>query len=187
MIINMCGGDNSAIVKEKVRDLINGTTNLKTLSFTAQDLEGITMLRAHIFDGINLSSLELPNTLKTIKEYAFNFTQFLNKLVIPDSVTKIENNGLVHLPDLQSLTIGTGITAITTGMISSGYMPITTLILRNNTTTAKTLNSTSALPSEIQHIYIQAVGSVNVTTLVNNYKKATNWSSLSSKISAYTG
>ena len=192
MIINVCGGggnvDNSkgklASVASEAQNLV---PNNASWEITSDELNGITSLKPYIFARLTskCTNITLPSTLTNIQEYAFSMSN-IPSLVIPDSVTRLGAYSLAEMEFTNSITIGTGVTSLNVTTLFNGSA-FTTLILRNNTTTAKTLSNSSIIPSTVQHIYIQAVGSVNVTTLVNNYKKATNWSSLSSKISAYTG
>lgn len=65
----------------------------------------------------SLSSISLPEGLRTIKSQAFSLTG-LTALVIPNSVTKVELLACHDNRNLQTLTIGNGVTSIGTSAFS---------------------------------------------------------------------
>lgn len=53
----------------------------------------IKTIRDYAFDGCSsLTSITIPNSVTTIKRYAFGSCSYLNSVTIPNSVTKIENH-----------------------------------------------------------------------------------------------
>ena len=66
---------------------------------------GVTQINRRAFWESNLSSITLPNSLKTIEQYAFlRCDNFLN-LHIPKSVTYIQNGSIINCKMLYNLTI----------------------------------------------------------------------------------
>jgi len=70
----------------------------------------VTAIGPSAFASSSLTSIALPDTLRTIGVFAFTGSR-LRSLVIPDSVTSIGNWAFDSM-DLRSLTIGSGLTSI---------------------------------------------------------------------------
>lgn len=81
-------------------------------------LPNIVTLEANVFSGcLNLHKIELGNKLEKIEDYAFancGFTTF----IIPNTVTNIGKSILLNNENLQSFTIGNGISKISSDPIA---------------------------------------------------------------------
>lgn len=121
----------------------------------------------------SLKSVIIPNTVTSIGQYAFYYCTGLTTIAIPNSVTSIGNYSFRYCSGLTSVTIGNSVTSIGTyAFYNCGNLTSITI----KATTPPSLG-TSALPSNVQHIYVPAQS-------VNTYKTSSNWSSYASKISA---
>ena len=64
------------------------------------------------FDCKSLTSITLPNSVKSIKMGAFIFCSSLKSITIPNSVTTIEDNAFLCCSKLTSITIGNSVKSI---------------------------------------------------------------------------
>lgn len=113
--------------------LPTGITNLGTSAFRNCEnllkvsLSNIITLEANVFNGcLNLHEIEWGNKLEKIEDYAFancGFTTF----IIPNSVTNIGQSILLNNENLQSFTIGNGITTLSSDPIPN--CPVKNLII----------------------------------------------------------
>ena len=69
---------------------------------------------AYLCNGMsNLTSIEIPNSVTSIGDYAFqNCSGLTGELVIPNSVTSIGNKAFFYCSSLTSVTIGNSVTSI---------------------------------------------------------------------------
>ncbi|MBN2161703.1 MAG: leucine-rich repeat domain-containing protein [Pontiellaceae bacterium] len=90
----------------------------RNTSITSATFSGITNIARYAFQNCrNLKSVDLPETLTTIGEYAFYGTG-LESVVIPDSVTVLGAQ-VFSSSSLQSVFIGSGITVLPRNLFSS--------------------------------------------------------------------
>lgn len=100
-------GDGTATVKE-YRD-IDGTGAV-SLSERIRNIDKeytVTGIASNAFKGFNVTSLRLPNTLKTISSHAFESIS-LRDLTIPYSVEKIEDNAFGDSPRISCVSLDGG-------------------------------------------------------------------------------
>lgn len=70
----------------KLKEIIEGTVT----EITAEDLAGVTKIKPYTFYEIeSLTSITLPQSLKSIGNYAFCRVRYVETITIPDSVTSI--------------------------------------------------------------------------------------------------
>ena len=87
--------------------IFNGASSLKIINVT----EGVTALPNNVFNGANkIKRVNLPDTLQTVGEYAFNSSS-LEKLILPDTVTKIGRNAFANMTGLTDIWIGRNVTS----------------------------------------------------------------------------
>lgn len=145
---------------------------------TADDLAGVTEIGGCAFYSSRISSITIPNTVRSIGTTCFRYCTSLANINIPDSVETIAGNCFRDCPYLTIVTIGTGITSIGDGAFrDDSYLEVLT-IKATTPPTLSTVNSLSGTNPNLV-IYVPA-GSVNA------YKTATNWSSYASRIQAIT-
>ena len=104
--------------KENTYDLLNSVTKLGIASFSFSSIKTIdlknveiindfsfssssiseviisdkvTHLGKYVFAMSKISDITLGKGINVLSEYLFNYTQYLNKIIIPNSITKIEN------------------------------------------------------------------------------------------------
>ena len=66
---------------------------------------GVTHIKSRAFWGNNLSSITLPNSLKSIEQYAFLICNKLQNLCIPQFVNHIEGGAIIKCDLLQGLAV----------------------------------------------------------------------------------
>lgn len=71
--------------------------------------EGTTMMCEDAFGMSNITSVQLPSTLKAIPYLGFYWCKNLNNVVIPDNVKEIGNNAFSWCESLSNLTIEEGV------------------------------------------------------------------------------
>ena len=124
----------------------------------------------------DITSVSLPEGIKTIGKDAFRDCVNLTTVTIPNSVTTIGESAFVTVEHLETVTIGTGITSIVNGAFY-GNAELTTV-----TCSATTPPSIGAMVfgscTNLEHIYVPAES-------VDAYKTA--WSDYASIISAASG
>ena len=93
--------------ENKLAQLAEGTLT----EITAEDLQGITEIRAYAFYSMgNLEAVELPNTITTIGSGAFAGIQGstrnkIKTLVFPNSITTIADSVCADCPNLQNVVL----------------------------------------------------------------------------------
>ncbi|MBQ6079118.1 MAG: leucine-rich repeat protein [Muribaculaceae bacterium] len=141
-----------------------GCENLQVLSLN----EGLTEIgRYAVCICHSLTSITLPETLTTIGEYAF-YNSGLNSIVIPNSVTTIEQGTFEMCAGLESVVLGTGITDIgpSTFANCSSLIHITSMATTPPSITSSTFTS---------YQYNNATLIVPKASL-SAYQEATYWS-----------
>lgn len=97
----------NVVGESKLTQLIEGTLT----EITAEDLEGITKIRAFAFYAMgNLEAVELPNTITTVGSNAFagisgSTRNKIKTLVFPDSITTIADGVCADCPNLQNVVL----------------------------------------------------------------------------------
>ena len=74
--------------------------------------DGVTEIASSAFFDSSLAQITLPDTLKTIRDNAFDCCRKLTALNIPDSVTALEENAVSWCESLTELTLPAGLTEI---------------------------------------------------------------------------
>ena len=105
-------GDTNKLTLDEMATKINGikTSNLfikmvdRTITnITAEDLEGITTIGPGAFEYSQLSSIELPDTITTIGNYAFDDCRHLKNLIIPENALRVSGAafGSTSIPTIE--------------------------------------------------------------------------------------
>lgn len=105
----------------------------------------VTTIAAYAFASATKMKVIIPDSVKTIEEYAFQFCDDLTNVTIPDSVTSIGKGAFVNCSGLTSVFYQ-GTQAITTSGVFSDSPSLTTVCVPHNyqspTFCGKTINST---------------------------------------------
>ena len=88
--------------------------------------EGVVEINRLAFYGCKKATISLPNSLKTIGEAAFR-SEYLESIVIPEGVTRIEEETFEGCDNLSSITLPKGLAYI--GEEAFKYCPITSINL----------------------------------------------------------
>ena len=124
----------------------------------------------------NITSVSLPEGIKTIGKDAFRDCVNLTTVTIPNSVTTIGESAFVTVEHLETVTIGTGITSIVGGAFY-GNAELTTVTCSATTPPSIGMMVFGSCPN-LEHTYVPAAS-------VDAYKTA--WSDYASLISAAGG
>ena len=81
----------------------------------------VKIIGDRVFNGYQLTSVEIPNTVITIEEYAFS-GNLLKKLVIPEGVKKIENDVFSNC-QIEELSLPSTLTSIGVGAFRGNQLP----------------------------------------------------------------
>ena len=127
-----------------------------------------------ILNGSICYTLTIPNSVNTIKKYAF-IRSSITSLFVPNSVWTIAEYGFNSCKNLETVTIGNGISGIGSYAFA-GCSSLTTIVCQ--ATSPPTIYSTTfnSVPATCA-IYVPAAG-------VNAYKSASYWSSRAAYIQA---
>ncbi|MBR3671594.1 MAG: leucine-rich repeat protein [Spirochaetia bacterium] len=85
-----------------------GCSNFSTLNIG----NNVKNIPPYAFYGSKLSDLTIPNSVTTIRDYAFAYIRGLTNLAIPNSVTSIGSNAFIGCSGLTSLSIPSSVTSI---------------------------------------------------------------------------
>lgn len=94
--------------------------------------EGLTTLKSYTFSMAQITELELPSTLTTLEGIVFFQLMGLYSLEIPDGVTEIPAQCFFACTGLNELSLGSGITTINTSSLQ-GCASLTTLRMKPTT------------------------------------------------------
>ena len=103
------------------------------ISFGYHDSNPLCAAHHLYLNGTEVKDLIIPNSVTSIKEYAFSGCSGLTSATIPNSVTNIGYNAFRNCSGLRSVTIGNGVTEIGTSSFSK-CTNLETLYIGNNVT-----------------------------------------------------
>ena len=145
--------------------------------------DSVTSIGNYAFYGCtSLTSVTIPDSVTSIGDYAFRGCTGLTEITLPDSVTSIGSYAFYGCTGLTSVTLGIGVSAIN----SYTFYGCTSLInlTLNKADTYVTLGSTNAL-TDTPIATSTTEGYIYVpSTLVEQYKGATNWATYANKTKA---
>ena len=81
---------------------------LKTLSIPS----GVTQIGSYAFDHSGLTSITLPDSVRTIQDGTFEFCADLTSVVLPAGLARIQDSAFCGCSGLTNITIPSGVTAI---------------------------------------------------------------------------
>lgn len=187
-ITNLPSGDDSILISLIDRtatsfEIPEGTTSIgdsvfrSCRSLTSVTIpDSVTSIGSSVFDTCTgLTSITIPNSVTIINNYAFAYCTGLTRITIPDSVTSIGGGAFSGCTGLTSITIPDSVTSIE----SMTFYNCTNLteIDFSTRTTVPTLTSTNAFNKTSANLVIKVP-----STLVDEWKAATNWSTYADKI-----
>ena len=130
----------------------------------------ITIIGSEAFEGCNISSITIPNSITKIETLAFNNCNALSSISIPDSITKIEANTFVDCTSLSSITFPNTLKSIGCGAfnncisLSSITIPASVKIIEEgafyNCKNLKEVTCLGFFPPKFKFIWY--IGEVNV-------------------------
>lgn len=95
----------NAVIHTATNELVAGCKNTKIPS-------GVTRIGGLAFSGIDVSSLEIPNTVTSIGRYAFSYCKGLTSIKLPESLQQMRELVFMWCTNLTSINIPDGITEI---------------------------------------------------------------------------
>lgn len=147
---------------DKFKSMVNGSIT----EVTAEDLEGVTKMRAYAFAGANLSKgVTLPDSITAISNQAFMYTS-LPYINIGDAVKTIGSSAFVGCGSLTEVSIGSGVTKIDSACFSN-CSKLKKLTCYATTPPTLGANAFNNVPLDCM-IYVPKES-------VSAYKSATNW------------
>lgn len=81
--------------------------------------DGITTLKNEVFFMTNITELKLPQNLKNMEGLVIFFLQQLEELEIPDGVTELKRNAIFGCMSMHTLTLGSQLTTIESNALAS--------------------------------------------------------------------
>ena len=126
-------------------------------------------------DCTSLTSVTIPNSVTSISDYAFSSCIGLTSVTIGNSVTSIGSGAFYSCRGLTSITIPNSVTSIG-GSAFSSCTGLTEIDFSTHTT-VPTLEAINAFNSTPANLVIKVP-----STLLNEWKAATNWSTYADKI-----
>ncbi len=118
--------DNSVEVtyhSDGTADTYSGVVNIPETVIYKDVIYTVTRIQKSAFDGDDITSITIPNTVTYIGYMAFCSCRKLTSIAIPNSVTSISEQAFKECTNLSSISIGSGITSIGNGAFSG--CPIT--------------------------------------------------------------
>ena len=104
------------------------------IPFLSPELENVTGIESNAFKGCTrLTSVTIPDSVKSIGRYAFSGCTSLTSVTIPDSVTSIADYAFSGCTGLTSVTIGNSVTSIA-DYAFSGCTGLTSVTIGNSVT-----------------------------------------------------
>ena len=95
----------NAVIHTATNELVAGCKNTKIPS-------GVTRIGGLAFSGIDVSSIEIPNTVTSIGRDAFAYCKGLTSIKLPESLQQMRENVFMWCTNLTSINIPDGITEI---------------------------------------------------------------------------
>lgn len=98
----------------------SGTNKLKQVTdgslaeITAEDLAGISTIRAYAFRGVLLERIELPEGVTNIQNYAFSNVSRLTDIILPETLTLIRGNVFEYCSALKHIELPKSLNTIET-------------------------------------------------------------------------
>jgi len=146
---------------------------------TALNINKATKIGDRAFVSLNINTLTIGSSVKSIGAHAFNSSTFAGALVVPDSVTSVGDHAFNYCVNITSVTIGNGLTNIETSMFQSciGLQQVT-IGSNVNTIMHYVFNGCSNLknitiPSKVTTIGIMAFNGCGLTNV--EFINPNNW------------
>ncbi len=112
-----CTGLQTVLIAKNVKRIstyvFNGCTAMKTVTFQ-NGIQLESMAEACFINCTSLNNFTIPDTVKTIGNYAFWNCDSMTEIAIPDSVTSLGAGAFFHCNSLINAVIGNGVTSLAT-------------------------------------------------------------------------
>lgn len=122
----------------------------------------VTRIGYEAFKNCDITSISLPNSITTIREYAFRDCRDLITLTLPDSITTIEQYAFLYCTELISVDLSNQITIIdrfafaNCNALTAIDIPETVQIIDGYAFTNCTSLETVSIPSSVTNIGVRA-------------------------------
>jgi hypothetical protein len=177
-VFSGCYSLKSVIINGNITSYASGGIFSSCYSLKSVVINGsITNTLLVFYANRSLEIINIPDGIDTIVTNAFYECYSLKSIVIPESVTTIENTAFYGCGSLKSIIIPKNVATIGSGVFSTCYgMKFYDFTQHTSVPTLANSNAFYGIPSDCE-IRVPA-------SLYNEWKSATNWSSLASKIVA---
>ena len=128
---------NCSSVRSLVWNAINCPSNGDMSTSNIEDVQigtNVELLPTYFVGGSKIKAVTIPNSVKSIGNYAFSNCSLLTKVTIPNSVTTIEFAAFANCTGMSDLTIGNSVSTIDNKAFS-GCSKLTSLTIPNSVTT----------------------------------------------------
>ena len=144
--ILVTGSMHSNFIAEDIKSALNGNQNIK-VNLDLSQTTGMNEITTYAFEGMSgLSSVILPDSVRSIGTYAFQDCSNLTSINIPYGVTSIETKTFNGCVSLTEIIIPDSVTSIAYDAFDNCYS-VKTLVTGNGLTSLDYLPITSALES----------------------------------------
>ena len=183
----------NCLIETETKTLIYGCKN----SIIPSD-GSVTSIGFEAFYGhFNLTSITIPNSVTSIGDSAFSYCTGLTSITIPDGVTRIGDEAFYRCTGLTSITIPNSVTSIgdsafkncyglTSVTIPDSVISIGAYAFSNCNKLTVDFSACTDIPTlESSDVFSNTSSSLVIkvpSTLVDEWKAATNWSTYADKI-----
>lgn len=118
------------IAENKLAKFVDGSLT----EITAEDLDGATKIRDYMFAQTQIPSVDIPDSVESIGDYAFSYCEALTGLTISDGVKSLGQYSFQFCKNLVNLTMGNNVQIVDNnaflqcGKIKSVILPAVTKI-----------------------------------------------------------
>lgn len=145
--ILVTGEMNSDFIAVSIKKVFDDNKNIKNVNLDLSKTTGMTVITTYAFEGMSgLSSVILPDSVRSIGTYAFQNCSNLTSINIPNGVTSIETNTFNGCSSLTEIIIPDSVTSIAYNAFTD-CNTVKTLVTGNGLTSLDYLPITSALES----------------------------------------